>query len=223
MEKEIRKFCEICECELHDDVEYCPNCGAKIERVMVKETVSMSFPMDEHKSTEDLNKAVNPQTKTVKPQKRKDVLTWHYIYCIMSLMSAGPACYQILSNVIDAISEESIGLLIAVLVSGSWTIFVAATSILLLMEKAAGIKCIKIKSIIQIVLSVVYFVGGILVSLVGLFAGSSIGSEFEGLGLAGTIVVLIFGIALVLSGIGNLIISIVNLKYYKKHSDLFTK
>ena len=137
MDHKIQKFCAICECEIHDGLEYCPNCGAKIERIMVKEPMFEDFAKSDYTKTENIN-------RNVSAQKRIDNLAWHHIYCIMSLMSAGPSCTMILSNIMDAISEESIGLLITVLLSGSWTIFVAATSILLLMKKAIGIKCIKI-------------------------------------------------------------------------------
>ena len=105
------------------------------------------------------------------------------------------------------------------IVQSAWTVFSVIVVIMLLMKKVAGIKLIKIRSWMQIVIGALQLIGGILIAL---FSGVLIATE-SFMGVMTGVIVLALVIALIFSAIASIVIGIVNLKYYKKRKDLFVK
>jgi hypothetical protein len=116
------------------------------------------------------------------------------------------------------ISGEISAALISIIPS-AWTIFSVVVAIMLLMKKAAGIKLIAIRSWIQIVLGglqllcviAIAFFAGVLMDILTLdFVGVMTG-----------LVMVVLGVFFFFSAIISIVVGIVNLKYYKKHKELF--
>jgi hypothetical protein len=202
-------LCKNCGNTVDDNLSYCDVCGGRMEVSKTSDEIINNQPVYE----EPVTMVESETAQTVTNNAKIDKLIWHHIFCIGTLVMASSTIWSILSLFA---SGEITAALISI-VPSAWTIFSVVVAIMLLMKKAAGIKLIKIRSWMQIVIGGLEIVCGIIVAL---FLETLIATE-NFMGIMAGVIVLAIVVALIFSAIVSIVVGIVNLKYYKKHKDLF--
>lgn len=140
-------------------------------------------------------------------------MVWHYIYSIMAAVGAG----GVLTNTLIGVVEElfgsgllaAIGTLVSACLTIAYNVFVLCACIRVLNREGKGLKLLRIKMWIDLV---IYSIG-VMFSLLFTFVG--IGDSFMGgfFGAIGGILIAVFAIGLV--------VAIVTMKYYKNREHMF--
>ena len=164
----------------------------------------------------DYEEFLKYETNRVNREAEVDKLIWHHIYAIMNAVGAGTTLTSSISAFFGSFARETAGetmiAILTVLFVAAYNGFILYACIQVLEKKAIGVKYIRIKTIIDMVLNGLGMGLSILLICIGGFADDFFGVVFS-----------IIGIAMALSfGIGFTIALITNI-YYQKREHMFQK
>lgn len=205
-------FCVNCGNEIDENLSRCDFCGAKIEKIKIKdENIMIETSTTEiHPIDNEYICGNNTITENMEKSKKIDKLVWHHIFCIGTCVFSMPSLQSVLTAIM---SKEFVAAIVSVILS-LWSMYKIIMAICLLSKKKVGITLINIYSWLQIISSTLCILISIGLCTIGLpFMTDDI--------VRG--VVIVVSIFLGIYCLFSLGFSIFNFMYYKKHKNLFIK